>query len=265
MGKVVGPPIPENKKAFFAKQHVFFVATAPLHRQNRVNLSPKSAKEFRVIDDKTVGYIDFTGSGSETSAHILENGRITIMFVAFTGPPQIVRLYGTGRIITPAEMNLAKHAKTLEPFRGYLPGDDNVHCGFRSVIVMDVKRVSASCGYSIPFYDYVKERKTLDEVSAKMDICEYQKKKNSFSIDGLYSVGQVLNKGTPISQEEDKGYYMAEYEEKPNLLSSLKQIWIRLQMMYAGGLVGYSRDFAMLCVGLLLAKLTSRGQNRIVS
>ena len=261
MGKVVGPPIPEGKQKFIAKQHVFFVATAPLHRNNRVNVSPKSSKEFRVIDDKTVGYIDLSGSGAETSAHILENGRVTIMFVAFTGPPQILRLYGKGRLITAADVGLPEHAETLAPFRGYLPGDEHVHCGFRSVIVVDVDRVSSSCGYSIPFYDYVKERKTLDEVSAKMDLPQYRKLKNSFSIDGLYGVAQYLVGDTPVTRKNEGGYYMAEYQEQQSLVSAFRRVLIRLKMIYAAGLTGHMRDVTMFLAGLLLARMISRLRN----
>src|SRR5688572_25697428 len=93
--------INERQQDFIRQQHVFFVASAPLDREGHVNLSPKGLDSFRIFSANKVGYMDITGSGNETSAHLLENGRITFMFCAFDGPPNILRLYGRGRTVLP--------------------------------------------------------------------------------------------------------------------------------------------------------------------
>src|SRR5688572_795816 len=130
-------------------QHVFFVATAP-EGGGHVNLSPKGHDSFRVLDERTVAYLDLTGSGAETIAHTRQNGRITIMFCAFEGPPLVLRLFGTGTASphgTPAYDALAGHFPDLP--------------GARSIVGVAIERVQTSCGYSIPFMDYRDERPTL--------------------------------------------------------------------------------------------------------
>lgn len=183
MGKVFDH-ITEDIRTFVGKQHVFFVATAPLSAEGHVNLSPKGMDCFRVLGANRVGYLDLTGSGNETSAHIAENGRITFMFCAFQGSPNIVRLYGTGRTILPGDdewAGLAAH------FPQYV--------GTRQIIVADIDRASTSCGYAVPFMDYRGERETLTKYwEAKADEVEdYQREKNSASIDGIRTpIGEAL-------------------------------------------------------------------------
>lgn len=161
---------------FCARQHVFFVATAP-DNGGHVNLSPKGYESFRVLDPTTVAYIDLTGSGVETIAHLHQNGRITIMFTAFDGPPNIVRIYGTGEVLTPGSEAYSALADQFIDFKGA-----------RAIIRINVDRVSSSCGYAVPLMNYVGERSRLEEwVESKTDeeIVTYQADNNSLSIDGL--------------------------------------------------------------------------------
>jgi hypothetical protein len=162
---------------FLEAQPVFFVATAPESTNHHVNVSPKGLDSFRVLDDHTVAYLDLHGSGIETVAHVRENGRITLMFCAFEGRPQIIRLQGRGRVILATEPEAA-------PFLERLPSPP----GARSVIVVDVTRISSSCGFGVPLMDYVGERTQLTDWAAKHGeegLAEYREKKNMTSISGL--------------------------------------------------------------------------------
>ena len=178
MGRAVDDITPAMIE-FIERQHMFFVATAPVSG-GRVNVSPKGYDTFRVLDSATVCYLDITGSGSETIAHLRENGRITFMFCAFEGKPNIVRLYGTGRIVRSGD----------EEYDELIEGFDSVN-GARSIVIADINRTSTSCGYSVPFMDFNEERSRLDDHwSAKTDdeIAEYWERKNTQSIDGLPSL-----------------------------------------------------------------------------
>ncbi len=139
--------IPERLRAFIEAQHVFFVATAPSGAEGRVNLSPKGLDTLRFLDERTVAYLDFVGSGVETIAHLRENGRIVLMFCSFAGPPNIVRLHGRGEAIEPADSRFASHAALFPPA-----------ASARAVIVVHVERASDSCGYGVPLYEYQGER-----------------------------------------------------------------------------------------------------------
>lgn len=176
MGRVLDG-ISAELTAFLEAQPVFFVATAPDDPDGFVNCSPKGLDTFRVLDDRTVAYLDLTGSGIETVAHLRDNGRITLMFCAFTGRPDIVRLYGRGRAVTVD----APDAATLLARFPDLPGA-------RAVIVVDVERVSSSCGFAVPRMSLDGPR---DELVAWADkkgpegIARYWHDKNRTSIDGL--------------------------------------------------------------------------------
>lgn len=175
MGKALDHLTPELQ-AFTTRQHVFFVATAPLEG-GHVNLSPKGRDAFRVLSPGRVAYLDLTGSGNETSAHLLENGRITLMFCAFEGPPLILRLYGMGRTVLKdsAEWN------ELAPYFPDLPGA-------RQIITVALTRVQTSCGDGVPFLDFRSERdKILQWAEAKGEdgLEAYRQDKNRRSIDGL--------------------------------------------------------------------------------
>lgn len=170
-------------REFIAGQRLFFVATAPLSGDGHINLSPKGLDTFRVLGPKRVGYLDFTGSGVETIAHVRENGRLTIMFCAFAGPPNILRLHGRGRAVEPQE---AEFAELLRVF-GTTPGQAE-RDGIRAVVVLDVARVADSCGYGVPRYEYVGERDQIAAWAARKGVeglAEYRKLKNARSLDGL--------------------------------------------------------------------------------
>lgn len=168
--------ITKELSEFCLRQHIFFVATAP-QGDGHVNLSPKGYESFRILDPNTVAYLDLTGSGVETIAHLRQNGRITIMFTAFDGPANIVRLYGTGEVLMPdtdAYQSLAQEFEDLP--------------GARAIIRINVHRVSSSCGYGVPLMTYSGERNRLKEwAEAKTDedISAYQADNNKLSIDGL--------------------------------------------------------------------------------
>jgi Pyridoxamine 5'-phosphate oxidase len=161
--------------SWIERQHVFFVASAPV--DGHVNLSPKGYDTFRVLDPRRVAYLDLTGSGVETVSHLRENGRLTIMFVALDGPPQIVRLYGRGEV-HPAG---SERFDALAPLFPELPGR-------RAVIEAHLSRISTSCGYSIPRFSFEAERDTLNATMRRKSaeqLNEYHGERNSASIDGL--------------------------------------------------------------------------------
>ncbi len=170
--------IDDRLREFLERQPVFFVATAPLAADGRVNVSPKGTRgTFRVLDAHRVAYLDLTGSGVETIAHLRENGRITVMCCAFEGPPRIVRLSGTGRAVTPGH-------DRFDALAGGFPALD----GARAVIVIDVTRIADSCGYAVPHMDYVDDRPNLarwTESKGTDGLGAYRREKNATSIDGL--------------------------------------------------------------------------------
>jgi hypothetical protein len=162
---------------FIGKQHMFFVATAPLGADGRVNMSPKGLDSFRHLGGNRVGYLDLTGSGSETSAHLLENARITFMFCAFDGPANIMRLYGRGS----AAVRGTPEWDALAPHFNLIPGA-------RQIITAEISTVQTSCGFAVPLYDFVGDRDTLvrwAETKGEDGLVEYRQKKNLCSIDGL--------------------------------------------------------------------------------
>jgi hypothetical protein len=176
MGKVL-PAITDGLRAFVERQHVFFVATAPLGG-GHVNLSPKGLDSFRILSPTSVAYLDQTGSGNETAAHVLENGRITFMFCAFDGPPLILRLYGVGRAVLPDSAEWPALAARF-------PAD---RPGVRQIIAAELTRVQTSCGEGVPRLDYVGDRDQLVEWSEQKGpdgLAAYRREKNVRSIDGL--------------------------------------------------------------------------------
>jgi hypothetical protein len=176
MGKQFTALLPEHEE-FIAKQRIFFVGSAPLSEEGHVNLSPKGYDSFRILSANRVAYLDLTGSGNETSAHIRENGRITVMFCAFEGAPNILRLYGTGNVVLPGTPEWESLYPLFEP----IPGA-------RQIITVDFDKVQTSCGFAIPFMTYTGERETLQRWSAQKGedgLKSYWQEKNTRSIDGM--------------------------------------------------------------------------------
>lgn len=176
MGKFHDSILPAHQ-AFIRKQHLFFVSTAPLDPNGRINISPKGLDTFRVLSANQVAYLDFIGSGNETSAHTLENGRITFMFTAFQGPPNILRLYGKGRTVLPGTADWDQYAVHFDQYPNT-----------RQIIVADIDLVGTSCGYGVPLYEHTGERQIMFEWAEKKGaagLSEYIQEKNLKSLDGL--------------------------------------------------------------------------------
>jgi hypothetical protein len=169
--------IDDSVRQFIEGQHLFFVATSPLHADGHVNVSPKGLDSLRILSPTQVGYVDYTGSGVETIAHVRENGRLTIMFCALEGRPSILRIYGKARVVEPGD---SEFPPLVERFRVVAP--------VRSIIMLDVTRISDSCGFGVPHYSYVGEREQLVQWSERKGaegLREYQRHKNAMSIDQL--------------------------------------------------------------------------------
>jgi predicted pyridoxine 5'-phosphate oxidase superfamily flavin-nucleotide-binding protein len=176
MGKIRSQ-IDDDARKFIEAQHVFFVASAPLDAGGHVNLSPKGLDTFRILGPTTVAYLDFNGSGVETIAHLKENGRIVLMFCAFQGPPNIFRLYGHGRVVEAHEVEFAALADSF-------PNHENA----RSIIVVELTRVTDSCGYGVPLFKYEGEREQLHAWARHRGpegLKAYREEKNRRSLDGL--------------------------------------------------------------------------------
>jgi hypothetical protein len=163
-------------RAFIEAQPVFFVATAPLSGEGHVNLSPKGLDAFRVLSPSRVAYLDLTGSGNETAAHLRENGRITFLFCSFSGAPRILRLHGRGEVVLPGS------AEWKESARGFPD-----YPGVRQIVRAEITRVRTSCGFGVPLLEYVGQRDTLPRwAEAKGDaLGAYRRRHNARSIDGL--------------------------------------------------------------------------------
>jgi predicted pyridoxine 5'-phosphate oxidase superfamily flavin-nucleotide-binding protein len=179
--------IDEHLRDWIARQRLFFVGTAPLAADGHVNVSPKGPIDtLRVLDDRTVAYLDLVGSGAETVAHVRENGRLVVMLCAFEGPPRIVRLHGRGEVIAAADERfeeLSARCDFVNP---------SVEEARRSIVLVEVDRVADSCGYGVPLMSYEGEREH-SRLSAEKKlrtggpaaIDDYVAAKNAASIDGL--------------------------------------------------------------------------------
>lgn len=173
MGKQLDSLTPKLKD-FIAAQHIFFVGTAM--QEGRVNISPKGMDTFKVINANKAIWLNLTGSGNETSTHIQESDRMTVMFCSFKGKPLILRLYGKAKVF---------HSKDQE-FKDYLK-QFNETIGARQVFELEIDLVQTSCGFAIPYMDFVEERSQLKNWSLKKgeeNIKAYWKEKNSISLDG---------------------------------------------------------------------------------
>jgi hypothetical protein len=172
------PSIEPNQQKFILQQRIFFAASAAA--EGRVNVSPKEAAALRLLSPNRIAYLDQTGSGNETAAHLRANGRLTLMFCAFEGPPLILRLYGLAHTLLRGRPEycelLASSFSNVEP------------PGARQIVVLDVDLVQTSCGYGVPLFQYTGERPTLQrwaEAKGEDGLEEYRRSKNAFSIDGL--------------------------------------------------------------------------------
>ena len=170
------PRLDDTLRDFIGEQKIFFTATAP-PSEGRINLSPKGMDTLRCLDDKTVAYLDLTGSGNETAAHLAADGRMTMMMCSFTESPLILRLYGRGRVVRPGDAEWG----ALRPHFPALPGE-------RQIVVLDLESMQTSCGFAVPVYELKEERQMLVEWTLKKGddgIREYRREKNQVSIDGL--------------------------------------------------------------------------------
>ncbi|KAK0470775.1 hypothetical protein IW261DRAFT_1406352 [Armillaria novae-zelandiae] len=191
--------IPGYVMAMIQKQHMFWVATAPLSADGHVNVSSKGVEgTFHIIDSHTVWYEDLSGSGVETISHLRENGRITILFNAFEGPPSIVRLFGRGKFY---EFGTPEYNALIRP--------ETRHPGSRAVIMIDVHKVGTSCGYAVPFYEFKSHRTRLLEFAAKRELAD-------------------------IEAEEADGAVC----EPPRTGNGLKQYWVQESTQSIDGLPG---------------------------
>jgi hypothetical protein len=180
MGKKLDSITPELKD-FIANQKIFFVGTAA--EKGKVNVSPKGTDTFRVINENSVVWLNLTGSGNETAAHLLQNNRMTIMFCAFEGKPLILRLYGKAQIYHPRDTEFQKHIVLFEK-----------NIGSRQIIELKVDMIQTSCGFAVPFMDFKEERTTLNDWAKKQGkekIEVYWKNRNTKSIDGFET--NILN------------------------------------------------------------------------
>ncbi len=176
MGKVYDQ-IDSDMASWIRQQKVFFVATAPLSADGHINCSPKGGDTFYIIDPHTIAYLDFTGSGIETVAHIKENKRILVMFCAFEGAPKILRLHGEGEVILPGDVEYKKLIENFSPYNGS-----------RSIIKVNVKRISDACGFGVPIMQFKSHRDDLKrwaETRSTDELAQFRTDKNMISIDGL--------------------------------------------------------------------------------
>jgi hypothetical protein len=186
MGKVY-EQLDDALTGFLGRQHVFFVGTAPDGSDGHLNVSPKGLDTFRILGPRSVAYLDLTGSGIETVAHLRQNGRITLMFCAFEGRPLIVRIYGRGRVVEPGDPD-------WDGLLAHFPG----YPGARSVIVVDIDRIADSCGFAVPLYEYRGERPQLidyAESKGPEGLDAYKARANRASIDGLAGLRSAQGPG----------------------------------------------------------------------
>jgi pyridoxamine 5'-phosphate oxidase-like protein len=177
MGKQFDSMTPAHRD-FIARQRIFFAASATA--ASRVNISPRPTDALRILDERTVAFLDLTGSGSETAAHLRADGRITLMFCALDEPPSILRLYGRG-------VSFPRRSEDYAALLGSAFGDQEP-LGARQIVRIDIDLVQTSCGYGVPLFEYVGERDTLRrwaEQKGETGLQEYWRQKNARSIDGL--------------------------------------------------------------------------------
>jgi hypothetical protein len=179
MGKV-SDRIDDAVRQFIGAQPMYFVASAPLAADGLVNVSPKGLDTFRILDATTVAYLDLTGSGVETVAHLRENGRIVLMFCAFQGPPKILRLHGRGRVVEPRDAEFPS-------LQSHFPEFEST----RAIIVVAVQRVAESCGFGVPLLKFEGQREQLRAWACSKGrdgLAKYRADKNRTSLNGLAGI-----------------------------------------------------------------------------
>ena len=192
MGQVYSE-LDDRLMRFISEQPMFFVATAPSLAADgaggHVNLSPKGYRDtLAIIDPLTVAYLDLTGSGAETIAHVRQNGRITLMFCSFGRAPKILRIYGTGQIVLPGDRDWPELAARFPAAAGQGTGRGNQ----RAIVVVHAERIADSCGYAVPEMELTRERDLLSQWSEQRsadDLAAYRVKYNAVSVDGLPALG----------------------------------------------------------------------------
>ncbi|KDE04401.1 hypothetical protein MVLG_05191 [Microbotryum lychnidis-dioicae p1A1 Lamole] len=243
----------ETLMDWIRQQKLFFVSSSPLSSDAHVNCSPKGHDAlFTLVDDKSAYYVDLTGSGNETISCLYEggNGRITILFVAFEGPPRIVRLFGKGKVFE----------RGSPEFEKYLPpGDPRRYPGTRAIIWIDIHKVGTSCGYSVPFFEYKKERNTLlnfmdNQEKKEGGMKPYWNLKNSSSVDGLPGP-KVAEPDAPEPREKftlegsgggpNAGIKMGKKSEGGDVVQDLmaRLAMLLLGLFFAGWLLGLRITF----------------------
>jgi hypothetical protein len=183
MGKVY-EEITDELAQWMARQHLFFVASAPLAQNGFVNCSPKGMDSFRVVSPREVAYLDLTGSGIETVAHVRENGRIVFMFCAFSESPKIVRLHGNGTVHT-------SKSSRWESLHALFP----IQPGVRAIVTAEINRISDSCGFAVPILEFKEDRDILKKshsAKGELELQEYRRRKNSLSLDGLAGLDESV-------------------------------------------------------------------------
>uniref|UniRef100_A0A0G4I645 Pyridoxamine 5'-phosphate oxidase N-terminal domain-containing protein n=1 Tax=Chromera velia CCMP2878 TaxID=1169474 RepID=A0A0G4I645_9ALVE len=245
MGKTY-PEIPKHIVPLLERLPLYFVASAPNDLNGHVNLSPKQHNgSFCILDGVTVAYLDLSGSGAETAAHIAENGRLTIMFCTTEeeDAPNIIRLYGKAEIVWPQEVFSAPE------WKGKFPSHLLEHPGFRAVYKLHVDRVQTSCGYAVPIMSFKRHRKVLDEYSEKKgkdEMFHYQVYKNSFSIDGKKGLAQMRPGAVPVVMQEEGGFFLGIEKQKVSVTDSAGKLLSDLENF----LQAYSTPICCFALGL---------------
>lgn len=160
---------------FIEQQNMFFVATAP--KEGRINLSPKGLNCLKILSPRRIAYVNLTGSGNETSAHLLDDNRMVMMFCSFSRTTNIIRLYGSAREVAPQDDEFEKLYENFENFTGV-----------RQIYILDIDNIQKSCGYGVPIMDFVEQRDTLNKYMDGLGqdgIHDYQQDRNLTTIDGL--------------------------------------------------------------------------------
>ena len=188
MGKVYAG-LDERLRQFISAQPVFFVATAPSGSGGHVNVSPKGYRDtFTILGEHTVAYLDLSGSGAETIAHVRQNGRITLMFCSFTRTPKILRLQGTGRVVRPGSAEWDELICHFPAGLAFGAGAEQ----YRAIIVAELDRIADSCGYAVPLMELREERDLLTTSNARKTperLDAERAERNAVSIDGIPALG----------------------------------------------------------------------------